>query len=280
MTSCQCFSDSEFSIGETREALKFRLPPRSKASSKSGGVKLQKESVKKRKKGTNLTEDENEEDRRAQKKLKKAAKKARQEAETAGHIKSIGSLPASAPKKRGRPLKSKDGSTTKITPSHSFDASVFVSIEQSPEVVRGKTYRTDKLVPKKPRIEGPFTLTKSMGWSQFLDEIADCIDIDKENIKLDGMTWAFQRQKEPLPLSTEQGFKTMREQIKTKEHSAATVVFVYHPICRNRKAGHRGHGGIGENNNEENAPNMNHVFREDDAGRWGKKVKKAITASK
>ena len=53
------------------------------------------------------------------------------------------------------------------------------------------------------------------------------------------MTWAFQRQKEPLPLSIEQGFKTMQEQVKAKGQSAM-VVFVYHPIPKNR-TDHQGH---------------------------------------
>ena len=201
--------------------------------------------------------------------MKKAIRNARRKAkadEAAEQVKEIESLPAS--KKRGRPPKTKDGSGTKITPSHSFDASVFVSIEQPPEMVRGKTHRSDKLVPKKPRVEGPFTLTKSMQWTQFLDEVAECMDIDKENIRLDGMTWAFQKQKEPLPLSTEQGFKTMREQIKAKGHSA-TVVFVYHPISK--KAGHRLRDN--EDNNEDNTVSLG----ED---RWGKKVRRAITALK
>lgn len=93
-------------------------------------------------------------------------------------------------------------------------------------------------------------LTKSMQWTQFLDEVAECMDIDKENIHLDGMMWAFQKQKEPLPLSTEQGFKTMREQVRAKGQSA-TVVFVYRPISK-KKAGCQGRSGLGEDDDEDN----------------------------
>jgi len=264
--------------------LKFRLPP-PKISSKAEGGELQSESTKKRKKGKSdadkneASEGEDEEAQRARKKKKKAEKKARREAEAAEAVRQQAKEiepPPIPKKKRGRPPKPKDRSTTKVTPSHSFDAAVFVSIEQPPEMVRGKTHRSDKLVPKKPRIEGPFTLTKSMRWTQFLDEVAECMDIDKENIQLDGMTWAFQRQKEPLPLSTEQGFKTMREQVKAKGQSA-TVVFVYHPISK-KKAGRQGRGALGGDEDEDNmVGDMNH--REDDS-RWGKKVRKAITALK
>ena len=235
--SHHCFLDSGFSIeNKAHAALKFRLPP-PKASLKAGGGKLQLASVK-RKKGTDkdeATEDENEEARQARKKRKKEKKKARRLAEAAEAAEQVKEIEPPAPKKRGRPPKPKDGSSINVKPSHSFDASVFVSVEQPPEMVRGKTHRSDKLVPKKPHIEGPFTLTKSMRWTQFLDEVAECMDIDKENIRLDGMTWAFQKQKEPLPLSNEQGFKTMCEQVGAKGLSA-TVVFVYHPISK-RKAG-------------------------------------------
>ena len=271
---------------KAQETLKFRLPP-PKVSKKAEGRKPQSESTKKRKKGKSdadqneASEDEDKEARRVRKKKKKAEKKARREAEAAGAVRQ--QAVADPPKKRGRPPKSKDGSTTKVTPSHSFDASVYVSIEQPPEMVRGKTHRSDKLVPKKPNLAGPFTLIKSMQWMQFLDEVAECMGIDKENMRLDGMTWAFQRQKEPLPLSTEQGFKTMREQVTAKGQSA-TVVFVYHPIITKnlKKAGHRGHGALrhGEDEDKDNTgtvgdSDMNH--RETDS-RWGKKVRKAITA--
>lgn len=135
-------------------------------------------------------------------------------------------------------------------------------------MVRGRTHRSDKLVPKKPRVEGPFTLTKSMKWTQFLDEIAECMEIDKENIRLDGMTWAFQKQKEPLPLSTEQGFNTMREQVKAKAQSA-TVIFVYHPISK-KKTGHRARSGLGDDEDEDDAVGV--MNRGEDDSRWGKKL--------
>ena len=85
------------------------------------------------------TEEENEEARRARKKAKKKAsreaKAAEREAADSEQVEVIESPdldPPPAPKKRGRPPKPKDGSATKIIPSHSFDASVFVSIEQAP----------------------------------------------------------------------------------------------------------------------------------------------------
>ena len=278
--SCQCFRDSEFSTeNKAPKALKFRLPP-PKVSSKAGGEKLQLEGVKKRKKGTNkngTSEDENEEARQARKKRKKAEKKARRKAEAAEATERDEIEPPPTSKKHGHPPKPKDGSTTRVTPSHSFDASVFVSIEQPPEMVQGKTHRSDKLVAKKPHVEGPFMLTKSMRWTQFLDEVAECTDIDKENIHLDGMTWAFQRQKEPLPLSTEQGFKTMREQVRAKGDSA-TVVFVYHPISKKAGRRLRDHSGLGKDpdvgeDNMVGFGGMNHRLGEDDS-RWGKKVRK------
>jgi len=279
--SCQCFPDPKFCIeNKAHEALKICLPP-PKFSSKARGGELRSESTKKRKKGKSdtdkneVSEDEDEEAQQARKKKKKA-KKAHREAEAAEAVRQQAEeiRPPPAPKKCGCPPKPKDGSMTKVTPSHSFDASVFVSIKQPPEMVRGKTHQSDKLVPKKPHVEGPFTLTKSIQWTQFLDKVAECMDLDKENIQLDGLMWAFQRQKEPLPLSTEQGFKTMREQVRSKGQSAM-VIFVYHPISK-KKAGHQGHGALGQDKDEDNmVGDMNHG---EDNSRWGKKVRRAIMA--
>jgi hypothetical protein len=84
--------------------------------------------------------------------------------------------------KRGRPFKSAvaipvvaSGSPQAPSP---FNASVFVSIEQPPQLVRGKTHRTDKHVAQEPRVAGPFTLIRLMKWAEFLDEVAECVGVD------------------------------------------------------------------------------------------------------
>lgn len=88
-------------------------------------------------------------------------------------------------KRRGRPSKPKDTSDSKAS-IRSFFASVFVSIENAPQLKHGKTSRTDKLVPQKPRIEGPFSFTSSMTWMTFLHEISEAAGIGQENLRLEG----------------------------------------------------------------------------------------------
>lgn len=70
-----------------------------------------------------------------------------------------------------------------------------------------------------------------MKWAGFLDEVAECVGVEKENLQVNSLSWGFQKQKSQLPLTSEQAFKTLREQIKMK-NGAATVIFVYHPICK------------------------------------------------
>ena len=137
--------------------------------------------------------------------------------------------------KRGRPPKSAVAIPVAASGSLPFNASVFVSIEQPPELVRGKTHRSDKHVAQEPCVAGPFTLVRLMKWAEFLDEVAECVGVDKENLQVNGLSWAFQKQKAQLPLTNEQAFKTLREQVKSK-NGAATVIFVYHPICKKPQA--------------------------------------------
>ena len=42
-----------------------------------------------------------------------------------------------------------------------------------------------------------------MKWAEFLDEVAKCVGVDKENLQVN---WAFQKQKAQLPLTNEQVF--------------------------------------------------------------------------
>ena len=72
--------------------------------------------------------------------------------------------------------------------------------------MRGKTHRSDKHVAQEPRVAGPFTLVRLMKWAEFLDEITECVSVDKENLQVNGVSWAFQKQKAQLPLTNEQAF--------------------------------------------------------------------------
>lgn len=72
-----------------------------------------------------------------------------------------------APRKRGRPRKPvEETPKAVVTPvSQPFKASIFIAIDKPPLLVRGKTHKTDRHVAQEPRVEGPFTLIRSMKWS-------------------------------------------------------------------------------------------------------------------
>ena len=172
-------------------------------------------------------------------------------------------------RKRGRPPKSaEEKAAVPVVASGSppFNASVFVSVEQPPQLVRGKTHRSDKHVAQEPRVAGPFTLVRLMKWAEFLDEIAECVGVDKENLQVNGLSWGFQKQKAQLPLMSEEAFKTLREQVKMK-NGAATVIFVYHPICKKQQgqAGQAGHRQGHDNVNDQAVVDGGESL-------WGKKV--------
>lgn len=81
-------------------------------------------------------------------------------------------------KKRGRTQKPiKEKLKAGLQP---FNASVFVSVKNPPQLIRGKIHRTDKLAAQEPRIKGPFTLIRSMKWAEFLHEIAHGLVLTKK----------------------------------------------------------------------------------------------------
>jgi len=174
--------------------------------------------------------------------------------------------PPPVPKKRGQPRKPVEEKASKavaVAGSQPFNASVFVSVEKPPQLMRGKTHKTDKHVAQEPCVEGPFTLIRSMKWADFLDEVTGWVGVDKENLRIHGLSWGFQKQKARLPLTSEQAFKTLREQVKAK-NSSATVIFVYHPICKQPQS-------RGQEDNTDQVP----VTVQDET-RWDKKVSRLI----
>ena len=91
-----------------------------------------------------------------------------------------------------------------------------------------------------PIREGPFAITQKMKWAEFLEEVVDLADIEKENINtaITSMTWSFQR-KNPLPLTNTLGYDTMMQQIKVLKELEGAIVLVALPEpkhnCKARK---------------------------------------------
>ena len=96
--------------------------------------------------------------------------------------------------------------------------------------------RGDKFVNMPATMGGPFVFMRKMGWDKFLEEVAEIVDVDIENLGLDGMTWGFQEKKAKLPLTNEHGFQTMRNQIENHRDLSSVIIIVYHPIPRVRQS--------------------------------------------
>ena len=92
-----------------------------------------------------------------------------------------------AKRKRGRPRKLVEEKAVAVSGSQPFNTSVFVSVDNPPQLIHGKTHKTDKHVAQEPRVEGPFTLIRSMKWSDFLEEVAVWVGVDKENLRVNGL---------------------------------------------------------------------------------------------
>jgi hypothetical protein len=160
------------------------------------------------------------------------------------------------PKPRGRPRK-----TIEDPESRQFLVPVFVEIAVAPKLVRGRTPRGDKLVKQPPSIEGPFNLTPGMGWDAFITEIANVVGFDKENLIVSTMTWSFQR-KAVLPLTSEDGYKTMIQQIRVLKDPSAAIIVISLPAPWTKAI-------RSQNINDEEVLAMRH----EDNSLWGKKVR-------
>ena len=113
-----------------------------------------------------------------------------------------------------------------------LSAVVYLAIAVAPIWKRGKTHRGDKLVQQKPLTKGPFTLTRSMKWNSFLGDIASTAGTSVENLQIDGMSWAFQKQKDQLPLTNKEAFRAMRKMVKSQKDPSSIVIMVHHPALR------------------------------------------------
>jgi len=163
---------------------------------------------------------------------------------------------------RGRPRKIRDDTEAKRL----LTALVFVQVAVPPILQRGRTHKGDKMVAQKPQTKGPFTLTHSLKWPNFLTNVAEVTGIDKENIHVDGMSWGFQKQKDSLPLTNKDAFKAMRRMIKERKSDNTTIIMVNHSIPRNAK------GSITTSTGDGDGFRFLQNRMEDDNSRWGQKV--------
>ncbi|KAG6883213.1 hypothetical protein C0992_009410 [Termitomyces sp. T32_za158] len=165
---------------------------------------------------------------------------------------------------QGQPQKAKDTLLT-IEVVQRLDASVYVNLGMPPKLVRGCTYKGDKLEPQKPKQYGPFTLTANMPWTRFLTEVLATVDIKLENLDLTEMTWCFQK-KAQLMLTSVGVYKAMIQQILALKNPLAAIIIVSLPTpkCAHTKSGQKY-----QQESDEDFEELNQL---DENTKWGKKV--------
>jgi hypothetical protein len=132
-------------------------------------------------------------------------------------------------KKRGRPQKAVTEDNTEK--KRRFRVSVFVEVQKELLLVKGRTHRGNKYVPQEPWMMGPGALTHKVKWAGFLDLVAELSQAQKENISISGMAWWWNKgsSKATLPLTNEEGYQTMLQQIKASKMGDAGVIVVSMP---------------------------------------------------
>ena len=115
----------------------------------------------------------------------------------------------------------------------SFAVPVFVLVAVPPKVVPGKTHKGDKTIKQDPVTTGPFTLTRKLRWMDFVQLVAETINVQMENVSLNALTWHFQnKSSQALPLKSEDSFDVMRKQVKSLKDPSSQIIFVNHPIIK------------------------------------------------
>lgn len=116
-----------------------------------------------------------------------------------------------------------------------FAVPVFVLVTVPPKVVPGKTHNGDKTVKQDPVTTGPFTLMRKLRWMDFVQLVAETIDVQMENVSLNALTWHFQNKpSQALPLKSEDSFDIMRKRVKSLKDPSSQIIFVNHPIIKTR----------------------------------------------
>lgn len=116
-----------------------------------------------------------------------------------------------------------------------FAVPVFVLVTVPPKVVPGKTHKGDKTVKQDPVTTGPFTLMQKLRWMDFVQLVAETIDVQMENVSLNALTWHFRNKpSQALPLKSEDSFNVMRKRVKSLKDPSSQIIFVNHPIIKTR----------------------------------------------
>lgn len=146
------------------------------------------------------------------------------------------------PKKRGRGRPRKAPHI--VSRRKEFAVPVFIEIAQAPVLTRGKTPKGDKYMKQPPVTDGPFHLTPKMTWAEFMEQLSEVANIEKENTNsIVGMKWSFQK-KSPLPLKDATGFQTMMKQVRGLKEPDTAIIIVALPPTVNRCRNDRETGGI------------------------------------
>ena len=100
-------------------------------------------------------------------------------------------------------------------------------------MIYGKSVKGNKLKAQDPELIGPFHITPTLGWQEFLDVLVDTAEVTKENLCMGGkgLKWRFQGRTAKLLLKDKKGFLAMKAQLTS--HKDPDHVFVVVTLCYN-----------------------------------------------
>ena len=89
---------------------------------------------------------------------------------------------------------------------------------------------------------GPFHITPSSSWLEFLDVLANTAEVMKGSISMggEGLKWKFQGKSAKLPLKDEKGFLTLKAQFASHKDPDSAIIIITLPTntdsCRKAHA--------------------------------------------
>ena len=98
-------------------------------------------------------------------------------------------------------------------------------------MIYGRLARGNKFKSQDPELVGPFHITPTLSWQEFMDALADTTEVTKNSILVEGegLKWRFQGKNAKLPLKDEMGFSAMKAQLTSHKDPDSAILIVTLP---------------------------------------------------
>ena len=100
-----------------------------------------------------------------------------------------------------------------------------------PIMVYRRLARGNKFKLQDPELVGPFHITPTLSWQEFMDALAKTAEVAKKSISVggEGLKWRFQGKNAKLPLKDEMGFSAMKAQLTSHKDPDSATYNCHHP---------------------------------------------------